>query len=188
MTPPSPFSDLVRLATTRLAESGVAALAGLYDLVSRRLVRYAVTITSNQHDAEDAVSAALVRIADQPLLLSQTRRPWPYLLRMVRNESLLIARGRRRWSMVADLSDLRTRCRVDELEQEETYRAVWMALRRLPAAQAEVVVLKIWEDLTFTQIAEILEVPPNTAASRYRYAMQKLSQVLKPQCEEVPDA
>ena len=188
MTPPSPFSDLVRLAAIRLAESGVAALAGLYDLTSGRLVRYAVTITGNQHDAEDAVSTALVRVADQPPLLSQAQRPWPYLLRMVRNESLQITRRRRWWQGVGDLSDLRTHCRVDELEQEETYRAVWTALRKLPTAQAEVVVLKIWEALTFTQIAEILDIPADTAASRYRYAMQKLSQVLKPQCEEVSGA
>jgi RNA polymerase sigma-70 factor (ECF subfamily) len=171
-----------------LAESGVAALGGLYDLVSQRLIRYAVTITGNQHDAEDAVSTTLVRVADHLPLLAQARLPWSYLLRMVRNESLLIARRRRRWSGIDNLSDLRTHCRVDQLEQEEAYRAVWKALRKLPTAQAEVVVLKIWEELTFAQIAEILEVPANTAASRYRYAMEKLSQVLKPQCEEVPDA
>jgi RNA polymerase sigma-70 factor (ECF subfamily) len=188
MTPTSPFSDLVRLAAIRLAESGVAALGGLYDLTSQRLVRYAVTITGNQHDSEDAVSTALVRIADHPPLLSKAQWPWPYLLQMVRNESLLIARRRKRWSAVGNLSDLRTYCRVDELEQEETYRAIWMALRRLPTAQAEVVVLKIWESLTFAQIAEILDVPPDTAASRYRYGMQKLSQVLQPQQGEVPHA
>jgi len=187
MTLPVPFSDLVRLAASRLAESGVAALGGLYDLTSPRLVRYAVTITGNQHDAEDAVSAALVRVADQPALLSQAGCPWPYLLRIVRNESLRIGRGRKRWTLAGDLADLRTHCCVDELEQEETYRAIWAALRGLPTAQAEVVVLKIWEEMTFAQIAEILTIPADTAASRYRYAMQKLFQALKPQCVEVAD-
>jgi len=181
MTLHVPYSDLVRLAASRLAESGVAALGGLYDLTSQRLVRYAVTITGNQHDAEDAASAALVRVADQPALLAQSERPWPYLLQMVRNESLRIGRRRKRWTLAGNLDDLRTQCRVDELEQEETYRAIWTALRRLPTLQAEVVVLKIWEEMTFAQIAEILNIPPDTAASRYRYAMQKLSQALKPQ-------
>jgi RNA polymerase sigma-70 factor (ECF subfamily) len=40
------------------------------------------------------------------------------------------------------------------------------------------VVLKIWEDMTFSQIAEILEISPSTAASRYRYALEKLTQKL----------
>jgi RNA polymerase sigma-70 factor, ECF subfamily len=37
-----------------IVESGAAGLSGLYDLTAQRLVRFAVTITRNQHDAEDA--------------------------------------------------------------------------------------------------------------------------------------
>ena len=43
--------------------------------------------------------------------------------------------------------------------------------------------LKIWEGLTFAEIAEVLDESPNTAASRYRYALQKLSQSLQPLLE-----
>jgi len=180
------FSEWVQLCAARLAESGVAALSGLFDLTSQRLVRFAATITRNQHDAEDAVQAALVRVAARPHLLCELQAPWSYLLRMVRNEALVIARRKRRWSLVGNLSDLLTRRLVDEVEQEETHRAVWLALRKLPTLQAEVVVLKIWEEMTFAQIAEVLEISPDTAASRYRYAMKKLSQKLAPAGEEVP--
>jgi RNA polymerase sigma-70 factor (ECF subfamily) len=41
-----------------------------------------------------------------------------------------------------------------------------------------VVVLKIWEAMTFAQIAEVLEASPNTVASRYQYAIAKLSRRL----------
>ena len=174
------FSDRVRLCADRLAESGVAALGGLYDLTSDRLVRYAVTLTRNQHDAEDAVQAALAKIAVRPNLLQRADRPWSYLLRMVRNETLMAARKQRRVSLLANLTDLLTRCPVDELEQEETYRKVWSAIRGLPTNQAEVVVLKIWEELTFAEIAEVQDVSPDTAASRYRYAMKRLSRSLAP--------
>ena len=94
---------------------------------------------------------------------------------MVRNEALMILRGRKRCSLSGDLTDLLTRRLVDEVELEDTHRAVWRALRTLPTEQAEVVVLKIWEEMTFAGIAEILEISQNTAASRYQYAMQKLS-------------
>jgi len=188
MRSPTEFSTRVRACAHRMAESGVAALGGLFDLTSRRLVRYASTLTRNQHDAEDAVQTALTKVASQPKLLCRADQPWSYLLRMVRNEALLACRKRRRLSFRGDLSDLLTLCRVDELEQEETHRAVWSALRRLPTAQAEVVVLKIWEDMTFAQIAEILEVKPDTAASRYRYAMQRLSRSLASRHREVPNA
>ena len=48
----------------------------------------------------------------------------------------------------------------------------------LPTEQAEVVVLKIWEEMTFAEIGKILEVSTFTAASRYRYAMHKLTERL----------
>ena len=181
MTVPNRFSERVQLCADHLTESGVAALGGLYDLTSVRLVRFSATITGNGHDAEDAVAAALVRVATSPYQLAQAKRPWPYLLRMVRNESLQIVRRKRRCQAAGNLSDLRTRRLVDQAEQEEMHRAVWMALRKIPTAQAEVVVLKIWEEMTFAQIAEVLDLSPDTVASRYRYAMEKLFRSLQPQ-------
>jgi len=156
----------------------------LFDLTSQRLVRFALAITRNQHDAEDAVQASLVRIASRPLLFEPTLSPWAYLLQMVRNEALLIARRKKRWVESGNLQDLLVACPVDELDREETYRAIWLALRMLPPEQAEVVTLKIWEDMTFAQIGEILELSPNTAASRYQYGMNKLSKVLAQEREE----
>lgn len=185
MTNSPPFSEQVQACANRLAESGVPALAGLFDLTSQRLVRYATTLTRNQHDAEDAVQAALVQIAKHSSSFSKARQPWPYLLRVVRNEALQIMRRKRRWALAGGLADLLTRCLVDEVEQEESYRAVWSALRSLPSAQAEVVVLKIWEEMTFAQIGQILGISAFTAGSRYRYGMEKLAHKLKPTGVEV---
>ena len=178
---PNSFAAQVRQCAERLSEHGVAALSGLFDLTSARLVRLAVTITRNQHDAEDAVQSVLARMASSPGLLRAAEEPWHYLLRVVRNESLLILRRRRRALTLVGLTDLLTRTMVDQAEQEESFRAVWLALRRLPQRQSEVVVLKVWEGLTFAQIGEVLAVSPATVASRYRYALEKLSVLLAPQ-------
>jgi len=63
-------------------------------------------------------------------------------------------------------------------EGDDRRQAIEAALRRLPPAQREVLVLKIWGELTFAEIAAQLDVPPNTAASRYRYALVALRQEL----------
>lgn len=187
MGQPSTFTEQVANCVERLAESGVAALGGLFDLTSQRLVRFATTITRNQHDAEDAVQATLVQVAKNLQKFCRSEQPWPYLLRMTRNEALLIARRRKRLNFSENLTDLATRCLVDELEMEETFRAVWSALRGLPTEQAEVVVLKTWEEMTFAQVAEILGISPDTVASRHRYAMKKLALKLNPNGERVPN-
>ena len=66
-----------------------------------------------------------------------------------------------------------------DVESRDTQRVLELAVIALPDPYREVVSLKIWGGLTFQQIAEITEVPLNTAASRYRYALEELRQTLK---------
>jgi RNA polymerase sigma-70 factor (ECF subfamily) len=60
------------------------------------------------------------------------------------------------------------------LESEERARIVTAALRHLPDTHQEVIVLKVWGELTFAEIAATLGIPLNTAASRYRYGLDGL--------------
>ncbi len=64
------------------------------------------------------------------------------------------------------------------LERLERQASIEAALQQLPGDQREVIVMKIWGTLTFSQIAEALNIPLNTAASRYRYAIAHLATVL----------
>jgi RNA polymerase sigma-70 factor (ECF subfamily) len=60
------------------------------------------------------------------------------------------------------------------LEQDERKQALLRAVDRLPDQQKEVLILKIWGELTFDEIARTLDESLNTVASRYRYGLQKL--------------
>lgn len=66
-----------------------------------------------------------------------------------------------------------------DVEQRETQRVLEQAVNALPPNYREVVSLKVWGGLTFQQIAEVTNVPLNTAASRYRYALEELRENLK---------
>ena len=52
------------------------------------------------------------------------------------------------------------------------------SLAALPLEQREVIALKIDAELTFAQIGAVLGVNPNTVASRYRLALEKLRTAL----------
>lgn len=66
---------------------------------------------------------------------------------------------------------------VEERERKEMLEA---ALKALPEAQREVLVLKIWGGLTFEEIGATLDISPFTAASRYRYGLGRLRELLTP--------
>lgn len=65
-----------------------------------------------------------------------------------------------------------------EPDADPRLQALARSLPSLPAEQREVVVLKVWGDLTFEQIGEQLAISPNTAASRWRYAMEALRRLV----------
>ena len=63
---PTDFAEQVRLCARICARDGVRALGSIYDVTASRLIRYATTLTRQRDDAEDALQAALVRIALRP--------------------------------------------------------------------------------------------------------------------------
>ena len=63
---------------------------------------------------------------------------------------------------------------------DEWQRELAAAVERLSRDQREVLVMKIWNELTFAEIAETLGISQNTAASRYRYALGALKKILRP--------
>ncbi|EDY81788.1 RNA polymerase sigma factor, sigma-70 family [Verrucomicrobiia bacterium DG1235] len=87
---------------------------------------------------------------------------------------------KREESYSADESVMRSkRSFVSEVESEETTEIVEAALAELPSEQREVVVLKLWVGLTLQEIGDALEISPNTAASRYRYALAALRRQMR---------
>lgn len=170
-----------------LSAGDLTALGSLFDLVGPRLVRYAQAILRSGPDAEDAVQAAVIRLASHPENLANSHTPWAYCLRVVRNESLRLMSKHKPTAMLPS-RDLTAPHRRWSVEDEETRQQVLAAIQRLPQDQGEVVVLKVWENLTFAEIAEVTGDSLNTVASRYRYALEKLQRSLGSLAEEAGHA
>jgi RNA polymerase sigma-70 factor (ECF subfamily) len=141
------------------------------------LVLFARQWSRSREDAEDAVQEGFVRFWRSR---ERAGDPTAYLYACVRSVAIEVCRsrarrGRREFANARDEQSPLLACRV---EQDERRAAIESALADLPASQREVVVMKIWGGLTFPQIAAALNVPTDTAASRYRYAVAKLRERL----------
>ncbi|MBP6785553.1 MAG: sigma-70 family RNA polymerase sigma factor [Verrucomicrobiales bacterium] len=66
-----------------------------------------------------------------------------------------------------------------ELPEDDTNRALQVAMSKVPEKFRDVITLKIWGNQTFDEIGKTLEISPNTAASRYRYGMEALRKSLE---------
>ena len=137
---------------------------------------YASGFVSDVSLAEDVVHGVFER-----LLRGDRETPENaagYLYRAVRNAAL---NSRRDTSRVTGLEES---CFVHRGGNREAALALQKSLASLPEEQREIVIMKTWGGLTLEESAAALQISPNTAASRYRYALNKLREQLLPNTAE----
>jgi len=67
------------------------------------------------------------------------------------------------------------------LEQRQTHAGLRTLVEALPPEQREVVALRIWDELSFKEIAAVTGVSINTALGRMRYALINLRKMMAAQ-------
>ena len=65
------------------------------------------------------------------------------------------------------------------VEAKESQRLLITALRKLDAELQEIVILHIWNELSFRDIAEVTSLSKSTAAEKYKKAVIELKEQLK---------
>jgi RNA polymerase sigma-70 factor (ECF subfamily) len=163
-------------------------LQRLYDEHAQALFAFLLNITRDEHDTRDVLQDIFIKLARQPALLSGARDIRALLLRVAHNAYLDLLRRRGTRSKYHEQfgAEQLSPFASDDNPDERAFReALSGVLGELPVEQRAVVHLKLWENLTFEQIAEALDIPPNTAASRYRYGLDKLRARLRPLYNEI---
>ncbi|MGB6221589.1 RNA polymerase sigma factor [Haloferula sp.] len=153
-----------------------------------RLLLFARGWAPCREDAEDLVQEAIVRLwnlqkekgggpPDLPLVFSTIR-----FCGLNRHRS--DKRRRKREESIIYLNDFEDVWLDPAVEEDEEALLLRRAVQRLSDKLREVVTMKIWGGLTFAQISESLAISPNTAASRYRYALEQLANEMRQVKEE----
>jgi RNA polymerase sigma-70 factor (ECF subfamily) len=163
-------------------------LERLYDKHAQALFAFVLNLTRNEADTRDLLQEVFVKLARRPGLLSGVRDERSFLLRLSHNLAIDLmrrknVRQKHYDQMASELLELFAgECEPDE---QAFRRALSSALGALPLEQRAVAHLKLWEGQTFEEIASLLKIPANTAASRYRYALDKLREHLRPLYDEI---
>ena len=170
------LSDAELLA--RYRNGDLESFARFYRRHSRGLFFYVHSLSRDPVQSEDVVQEAFARLLDHELSsLRETLKS--YLYTTARN--VLFDEARKARVREAKPPMLRPRDGVPP----ELAESVSHALGKLPGDQREIVVLKIYSELTFSEIAEMTRLPEGTVMSRYRYAVDKLASILREEHDEV---
>ena len=149
------------------------ALEKIYDAYADQMIQYAVhSLRLTPEQAEDAVHQAFLPWVKEHEKMTQVENIRAYLYTTLRHACFRVRNQRVDFSLDPELEAMPGK-------DAELSEDIDSALIKLNQDQREVVFLKIWSDLSFEEIAELQNVPLQTAASRYRYAIAKLKEILK---------
>lgn len=162
-----------------IRENNPDALNLIYDSMGNQLYTHVLGLVGYEADAEDIMQDLFIRLAHKRHNLLNADNLEAYIYAMARNLTR-DAIGRRPRNMIS----------IDEYPQVLEYEATTLdpacnngslikALLALPITQREIITMKCLGDMSFDAIARCLGISINTAASRYRYALNKLRHRMK---------
>ena len=167
---------------TNLSDPAVFERA--YDEHSRSVYAAAYRVLGNSAQAQDVVQDVFLRIWRRPRMFDAGRGELgSYLRMMARSRALDLwregqAAGRASDRMKVAVAQTEPREEAErpdgQAERREQGVSVRAAVRDLPDAQREAVVLAYWGGLTADEISRRIEVPLGTAKSRIRLGLEKL--------------
>lgn len=145
----------------------------LYERKAAGLILYGRALGLSHGEAEDVLQETFVALLQTP---QEPEEAEHYGLRAFRNRALNYRRST--WRRLArELESSRWFER--ESHESDAEKQAMRALTELPPEQREVIVLKIWNDMTFEAIGLLFDISPNTVAGRYRYGLNKLRASLR---------
>jgi RNA polymerase sigma-70 factor (sigma-E family) len=135
------------------------------------LLRYGHVLTGNPHDAADLVQTVLEKIGSRwSTVVRKTGDPVAYTRKAMANSHISRWRRTRRESLVAEFPDVSAVADRDPFDAEP----LWQALRGLPPRQRAVIVLRYYEEMSESEIADTLGISKGTVKSQASKAMATL--------------
>jgi RNA polymerase sigma-70 factor (ECF subfamily) len=140
----------------------------------------ATQILGNADDAADAVQDAFTTVLSAPESYDARKGPLrPWFMRVVRNRCLDMLRRRKPGDDSTELVHDPAPGPEQSLRQEQRSSVIRHAISVLPAGQREIIVLRDYMDLSYSEIADVLDILPGTVMSRLHRARLALKEALE---------
>ncbi|MDP4228571.1 MAG: RNA polymerase sigma factor [Bacteroidota bacterium] len=162
--------------------NGRSKLVELENIITEfqdQLFRFAFFRTGSFADSQDIVQEVFIKLYHENGNLQTVNNIKNYLYRSISNACIDFSRKSRKLKFEPiDKIVLPINMHENEashnLIQIEEYNRLKKLLSELPNEQSETIRLRVFDNLSFVEIAEILEVPVTTIKSRFKYGIEKL--------------
>ncbi|MFC1588016.1 RNA polymerase sigma factor [Planctomycetota bacterium] len=156
------------------------AYARWFERYERSAYAFLMAVSDNEHEAEDIFQAALMKMLRRLDLFVTARNFKSYFFTFLRNEALDYQQNRKhtRYLNKDHLSSRISLFEWKNKEQPTQLQSAMSAMDRLPPADRQILVLRIFQGMKFREISEVLAVPIQTLQSRYAKALKKIKGIM----------
>jgi len=166
----------------RCAAGDAAALEAVFDRYAARIASFAFRMMGDRHLAESLSQETFLRLLEGASLYSYPHCFSSWVFAIARN-ACFDELKKKKPLLCDEEAWLEKACPLksplDSLVRDEEERQLAVAIQALPDTLREVLILRIIENLSYAQIAEIVECSESTARSRMDYALGRLRQALR---------
>ena len=148
------------------------------------LLRLAYRFCWNDADAEDAVQNALLLATRKEHQLADRGKLWPWVRSIVVTQCKELLRRRMRRGEVESSHDPTPKQETDPLARSELRGMVTELIKALPERQQTALILRHLEDMSYAEIAEMMQITESTARVQVRNAREALRAAI---AEKSPD-
>lgn len=160
------------------AEIAHPAFAELYNRHSKRIFAYCKRILTNQEQVEDIFQDTFVNFFESAKKEREMTNVPAFLLRIARNLCLRYKRDNKQ--KLLNFEDLDLGFIDNKVENEELANVIALSLDLLPDEHREALVLQVYNEFSYNEISEFLEVPVTTVRNWIVRAKKKLREILAP--------
>lgn len=159
------------------------ATPALYERYRALVLRTAYLLLGDWAEAEDVAQEVWLAVDRHRAAYRPELGAWTtWLHRITVNRALNVRRRLRRWVATPAATDEPVDdgpLPLDAVLRDERGRTLWAAVQSLPAKQRAAIVLRYYHDLSYEEIATVLDCPIGTVRSRLHTAHARLRETLK---------
>ena len=160
---------------SKLCDDAIVAIASgdrqplevLYDHMARDIYVTSLAITRNHADAEDALQDTMLQIVKYASSYRKGSNPRAWILTIARHRALDIVRRRKPTIPLDEIS------LADESSEVNGELALSL-LDDLNSSERQLIIFRLYEELSYSEIAKIMKISTFAAQKRYQRALQKL--------------
>ena len=162
------------------------------------ILNFLYRFLGNVQDSEDACQKTFIKVYQKLIDLQDVNKFRVWLYQVAANQARDQLRHRKRHSFFSLDSNPKRNSEIDdelvpEIPDPESSKVEGRAhqiqlksifesaMQNIPEEQRVIIVMKVYQDLKFIEIAEALKLPINTVKSRMYYGLKALKEILKKQ-------